>query len=347
MAKSKGLYKRDNSPFWWIAYTGADGKQKRESAKTTLKTEAEYLLSKKRKEAREGITLPSRKKDMPFKEFAETYLEWSKSQRSYTTKKDRVKLLLAEFDKINIGDITLETVEQYMSRRQAEGRKPATINRAVATLKHMLTKAVEWEKVDEDKVKKVRKVKLLKENNTRTRFISKEECRALIAECAPYLKPIVQTALYTGMRKQEILGLTWDRVDFNHGYIELDKTKNGDKRHIPISLPLRTVLEELAGTNLDGHKHVFHDREGNRYQDVKRGFPGACKRAGITDFTFHDLRHTFASHLVMAGIDLTTISKLLGHKDLTMTLRYAHLAPDHLAKAVEVLGNRLEESVPA
>jgi integrase len=345
MARSKGIYKRKDSPYWWIEYTGPDGQRRQESTKTTLKTEADYLLAKRRKEAMEGVILPLKKRDISFKEFAVIYLEWAKNQRSYQTKVDRTRLLLREFAKFNLGDFTVEALERYMSRRSAEGRKPATINRAIATLKHMLTKAVEWNKVDEEKVKKAKKVRLLKENNTRTRFIGKDECQRLIDSCAPYLKPIVQTALYTGMRKQELLGLTWDRSDLTHGYIELDNTKNGEKRHIPISSALRPILEELAAANMDGCRHVFHDKEGRRYQDVKRGFPGACKRAGITDFTFHDLRHTFASHLVMAGVDLTTISKLLGHKSLTMTLRYAHLAPEHLSNAVELLGEKLGEKV--
>ena len=314
MARSKGVYKRKDSPYWWIEYTGTDGKRRQESTKTTLKTEADYLLAKRRKESMEGVIVPLRKKDISLKDFSVIYLEWARNQRSYQTKEDRIRLLLREFEKFNLGDFTVESLESYMSRRLSEGRKPATINRAIATLKHMLTKAVEWEKVDEDKVKKVKKVKLLKENNTRTRFISQDECRKLVDSCAPYLKPIVQTALFTGMRKQEVLGLTWDRIDLTHGYIELDKTKNGEKRHVPISSALRPVLEELAASNLDGCKYVFHDKEGRRYQDVKRGFPGACKRAGIRDFTFHDLRHTFASHLVMSGVDLPSVGKLLGHK---------------------------------
>ncbi len=165
-----------------------------------IKARAEYLLSCRRKEVMEGIILPLKKKDISFKEFAEIYLEWAKTQRSYQTKEDRIRLLLREFEKLNLGDLTVEAIERYMSRRSAEGRKPATINRAVATLKHMLTKAVEWDKVDEEKVKKVRKVRLLKENNTRTQFIGRDECQRLIDSCALYLKPIVQTALYTGMR---------------------------------------------------------------------------------------------------------------------------------------------------
>ncbi len=89
--------------------------------------------------------------------------------------------------------------------------------------------------------------------------------------------------------------------------------------------------------------YVFVDGEGKRYKDVKCSFGSACRRAGIKDFRFHDLRHCFASHLVMAGIDITTVKELLGHKTLTMTLRYAHLAPSHKVKAVNILDNALTE----
>ncbi len=94
--------------------------------------------------------------------------------------------------------------------------------------------------------------------------------------------------------------------------------------------------------------HVFYDRKtGKQYQDVKRSFATACRKAGIRDFKFHDLRHTFASHLVMSGVDITTVSRLLGHRSLTMTLRYAHLAPNHLSKAVNMLSFTAEKKPTA
>lgn len=138
------------------------------------------------------------------------------------------------------------------------------------------------------------------------------------------------------MRKEEILSLEWDKhVDLRHGFILLDVTKNGDRREIPINQTLRETLQGIV-RRIDS-PYVFIDGDGKRFKDVKRSFPSACKKAGIKDFRFHDLRHTFASHLIMAGIDITTVKELLGHKTLTMTLRYAHLAPAHKVKAVEVL----------
>ena len=178
------------------------------------------------------------------------------------------------------------------------GNKPATVNRVLATLSHMVTKAVEWEMVEEEILKKIRRVKMLPEHNRRLRYLSKEECQALINACEPHLKPIVITALNTGMRKGEILNLKWENVDIKHGFILLEITKNGDRREIPINNTLRATLQTI--TRRIDVPYVFHDKTtGKPYKYIKRSFNTACRRAGIRDFRFHDLRHTFASHLVM------------------------------------------------
>jgi integrase len=218
--------------------------------------------------------------------------------------------------------------------------KPATANKHISILKAMFTKAVDWNMVEEETLKRVRKVKLLSENNRRLRYLSKQECQELINSCDAHLKPIVITALNTGMRKSEILNLKWDNVDLKHGFILLDMTKNGERREIPINDTLESTLHGI--TRRIDVPHVFFDpATGNHYQNVKRSFKTALRRAKIHDFRFHNLRHTFASHLVMAGVDITTVKELLGHKTLTMTLRYAHLAPSHKVKAVEILDNTI------
>ncbi|MGA2191953.1 MAG: site-specific integrase [Nitrospirota bacterium] len=210
----------------------------------------------------------------------------------------------------------------------------------------MFTKAAEWEMVGDEAHKHIKQVKLIKANNRRLRYLSAEECTSLVDACALHLKPVVITALHTGRRKSEILSLTWDRLDLRHGFILLDDTKNGERREIPIDGTLRTELELLAMNNVEGRRHIYHDKEGRPYLDVKTGFNAACRRAGIQDFRFHDLRHTFASQLVMAGVDITTVKELLGHKTLTMTLRYAHLAPAHKVKALDILDRTLSAENP-
>ena len=132
--------------------------------------------------------------------------------------------------------------------------------------------------------------------------------------------------------------MRWGQIDLKHGFINLIKTKNTEKRSIKIN-----DHETLLGlVRRIGTPWVFHNPEtGKRYLEVTHSFRTVCKKAGIIDFHFHDLRHTFASHLVMAGVDLTTVSRLMGHKSLTMTLRYAHLAPNHLANAVNLLNTTM------
>lgn len=123
---------------------------------------------------------------------------------------------------------------------------------------------------------------------------------------------------------------------FKAWVILLELTKNGEKRDIPINDDLRVLFQGMT-RRLDTPHIFFDSATGKPFKDIKRSFSTALKKSGINDFRFHDTRHTFASHLVMAGVDITTVSRLLGHKTLTMTLRYAHLAPDHLIKAVNML----------
>lgn len=341
MARSKGIYKRKDSPYWWIEYTGSDGQRRQESTKTTLKQEAQYILSCKLKAAMEGVILSSKKKDRPFTELATEYLEWAKRQRSCRQKGEQIKLLLMEFKGFNLREFTTKAIEQYQSKRLNEGKKPATVNKAIAILKHMFTKAEEWGWIDELTLKGVHRVRNIRENNKRLKYLEPEQETALLDNCKAHLKPVVITALKTGMRKSEILGLTWDRVDLRNGLILLDVTKNGERREIPINSALKIVLERLALENIEGYPHVFHDKQGRPYKDVKHSFGRACSDAGISGFVFHDLRHSFASRLVMSGVDITTVKELLGHKTLTMTLRYAHLAQSHKARAVEMLESKL------
>jgi len=207
----------------------------------------------------------------------------------------------------------------------------------------MFTKAVEWDMVEQDTLKRIRKVKHLREDRRLRYLESREECQKLIQACDAHLRPIVITALNSGLRKGNVLGLKWSNIDLKNGFILVDMTKNGERVEIPINQTLRNTLLEIP-RRLDGG-YIFHDPITDKpYGDVKHSFSAACRRAGIRDFHFHDLRHTFASHLIMAGVDLTTVSRLLGHKDIKMTLRYAHLAPHHTQRAVDILDSTINET---
>jgi len=366
-----GLYRKKGSPFWWYSLR-AGGKRFFGSTKEKKKGMAEVVFARRMAEAQDGdhAGLAPRRKRVQFDELAAAYLVFTARQRDFRNKKQRVAFFLDWFGgAVDIRKISLQEVERLRSSLLGGGRKASTVNRYLSTLKHMVAKAVDWDMADEKVLTAVRRVKLLKENNRRLRFLSRVQGAALAAACAPHLAPVVLTALNSGMRKGEILSLTWPQVDFRRGFIRLNVTKNGEGRNVPINETLRGVLSGLSRRlRVDW---VFCDSKGGRFLDVKKGFAAACRRAvwlscsdscgfeaedaqgpagpcptcgrplsrvrGISDFRFHDLRHTFASWLVMAGVDLMTVKELLRHKALAMTLRYSHLAPGHSSRAVGVL----------
>lgn len=156
-----------------------------------------------------------------------------------------------------------------------------------------------------------------------------DEVQALIANCPEYLKPIVTVAVNTGMRRGEILGLKWDQVDLEDGKILLTETKSSEERTIFMNETVKATLSGLE--RRDGL--IFPVMVGA----MKKDYGEALKKAKMKDFTFHDLRHTFASNLAMQGVELNDIRELLGHKTIARTLRYAHLSPAHKSKAVTIL----------
>jgi integrase len=235
-----------------------------------------------------------------------------------------------------LSKLTTAQIEKYKITR-GESVAPATVNRELALLKHMLTKAVEWGYLKDNPAKSV---KLLKELPGRLRYLEAEEIERFLDSCnddpqVPYLGPIVTMALHTGMRLDEILGLRWDDIDLKHRLITITKTKNNERKTIPIN---DVLYEELS--RLPRHvtsPYLFCHPGGTRILRIDRSFRSALKRAGVDKFRFHDLRHTFASHLAMRGVPLEIIGTLLGHKDPKMTKRYAHLSPTSLKAAVATL----------
>ncbi|HEX8947354.1 MAG TPA: site-specific integrase [Dissulfurispiraceae bacterium] len=337
-----GLYRRGKI-FWFTIMQ--DGKRIQLSAKTDNRKLAEKAYAKTLLDVQNGRWFEKTciEQHCTFNDLAEKYSSWAEGrQRSWKTSKGyMVKQLAKRFMNCDLAYFNTSTVEQFQTERLKKGNKPATANRLLATLSHMFTKALDWNMIDEAALKSIRRVKLLPENNRRLRYLSQEECKRLLDACDKHLRPIVTTALNTGCRKGEILSLRWDNnIDLKHGFILLDKTKNGDRRELPINKTLRAAFQSVP-RRLDV-PYVFYDRANGRpYLDVKKSFTTACRKAGIKDFRFHDLRHTFASHLVMAGVDITTVRELMGHKNFKMTLRYAHLAQSHKVKAVDVLDNTL------
>ncbi|RJR33253.1 MAG: site-specific integrase [Desulfobacteraceae bacterium] len=214
-------------------------------------------------------------------------------------------------------------------------RADASVNREMACLHHIFRKAVEWDMVEKNPFDAGKSL-LLKENNQRIRYLTEEEVTRLMAECKPkkHLHRIVVCALNTGMRKGEILSLRWSQI--RNGFIYLEKTKTNERREIPVNEDLDSLFKEIRKEQGLTSEYVFTYAK-RLISRIDRAFHGALKRAGIEDFKFHDLRHTFASHLIMKGGTLKEAQELLGHKTMTMTLRYAHLSQDHKKRAVSLL----------
>src|SRR5437773_6135650 len=322
------IYKRGNS--WCVGFT-MNGRRVRETVGPNKKV-AEKVLSLRMTQVLENRYFPPNRQlgRMPFNQFAETYLERVVPlMKSIRTERNRVKRWMRDFTNRPLGQITRAEVEAWRREKMSKCR-PATINRDLSRLRHMLNLAVEWELLEESPMKGM---KFLRENNARTRYLSLEECQRLIASCiAPHIRAMVSVALHSGMRLGEILDLHWYDLDFASGFILVRDSKNGESRHVPMDATLSALFRSYTrrlGTDL-----VFSSSSGGRIVDVRTGFRNACKRAGLIDLHFHDLRHTFASQFVMAGGDLYILKEILAHKSITITQRYAHLPPTYKIKAI-------------
>jgi integrase len=186
--------------------------------------------------------------------------------------------------------------------------------------------------------------RMKKEDNGRVRFLRVDEekaLRAAISRNYPEHTPELDVALNTGNRVSEQYRLEWSQIDFEHGILTVATSKTGEGRHIPLNeagFAALRVLEKNRVSNyvflrIPGHGSCW----GEGVRSPRAWFEDAIEKAGLEDFTWHDLRHTFASRLVMQGVDIRTVAELMGHKTIQMTMRYAHLAPEHKLEAVRKL----------
>jgi len=331
-----GIYLREKSWYFDFLYRG---ERYAGSIGPVSRTLAKEELSRRKAAAIEGRLNPIRGRRSPlFKDFSEEFIQHKQSTLRPTSAsriEQSLKPLKERFGLKRLKDISAFEIEKYRRDRKKARKADATINRELQALRHLFNMAIAWGKAQTNPMKGV---KLRREENTRLRFLTEDEEEKLSKACGESLWDIVVVALNTGFRRGELLSLTWLDVDFDRELITVQAAyaKNGERRSIPMNKSTRLVLEKLkakAGVS----EHVFLNSKGEAYRLVSTVFDEAVKRAGIVNFHFHDLRHTFASRLVMAGIDLRTVQVLMGHKTINMTIRYAHLAPEHLKKAIEVL----------
>jgi integrase len=301
-----------------------------------------------------------------------TYFEWLQTRNPKTASKTIkvIKTGFPQFLESQLINITSWEVEKWRAEKRRANMKPATVNSYVNPLKGAMSRAVEWGLIENHDLQKV---KALKVDNSRVRFLDKEEESALsdalrmrdkrikserdngnkfrqqrnyplLPELrnynfADHLEPLVLLAINTGMRKGELLNLNWKNVNMVNNVIKViaDDAKSGKARYIPLNLIARAALDGWQKDTKD-QGSVFEGAANKPITDIKKAWGNLLIEADITDFNFHDLRHHFASKLVMAGVDLNTVRELLGHANLDMTIRYAHLAPEHKAAAVNLIG---------
>lgn len=331
------VYRRESK--WYIAYRNASGRLRRESSNSPTKELAKQLLARRIVEVAEGkVSGTPKPEGITLRQMAAIYLRWSRKNRRASTarrNKSLLEQLLKFFGDPKLRDIRTREVEAYKSRR-ADHAKPATVNREIASLRHLFNLAIKWDYVTENPV--ARKVEFLEENNTITRCLADEEEGRLMASLPQHLKAIAKFALHTGMRRGEILNLTWPDISLENGLIRVRPESSKGKRHreIPIDEVAREVLSELP-RSIDCPYVFWNPDTGDVRKELKTAWLSAVKRAGIKDFRFHDLRHTFASRLVQREASLVAVKDLLGHSDIKTTMRYSHLAPSDLRRAISLL----------
>jgi integrase len=327
--KHRGVYEHPKkSNVWWILYYDQFGRRHREKVGPRQKAISAY--QKRKTDIRLGKFIPQdiRVRQASVEEIINDRIEVSKLLRSRRTEKQRFEWWQNRFKNRAARSIIPGDIEQARLEL-AKQHTVATCNRYLASLKAAYSLAMKNEKVERNPVKEVR---LQKENNKRVRWLTIEEEARLFGSLPIQWHPLVLVALDTGLRRGEPLSLLWEDVNFQQRFITARQTKAGDTRQVPMNDVVVEALRKIP-RRLD-NEYVFPGRiKGFHLTDLPKEWETCVKNAQLEDFRWHDLRHTFASRLVMAGVDLYTVKKLLGHHDLTMTERYAHLAPHYLKKA--------------
>jgi integrase len=277
--------------------------------------------------------------EMLFKKFVdENFLPYSKAnKKSYSSDVCICKPLCAFFGKHSLADINAPKIEEYKQKRISEItthkrlRSPSRVNKELIVLSKILSMACEAEYMASKP-----KVRQFKVSTERIRYLNDNEEASLmdaLNEC-DWLRNIVIFALNTGMRRGEIFGLQWFDVDFARDLVKVRNTKNGKNRMIPMNQTVRELLSFIPKAN----EYVFASpKTGGKLTDLKKKFQLAREKAKLENFRFHDLRHTFATRMANAGVDIFTLAELLGHSDIRITKRYAHGTEENKRLAVEKL----------
>lgn len=341
-----GLYLRDDGKNYWFTIT-ANGRRHQHSTGTDNKRLAEKIYAKALLDVHEGRWFQNEAKRRTFKELTDRYMQEhsavNKAQSSQARDVCAFKQLGRAFDGHRLADISPVAISRYKTLRRTDGAKPATIAKELELLRNALNLAIrEWEWLETNPFTKV---KIERPNNKVERWLTDKEEQKLLSHAPDWLKPIIVFTLNTGLRRGELVGLKWTDIDIFRKTLTLLKTKNKERRTIPLNNTVLDVLKAKGNVRpISGFVFASEDGTGLNGQHVYRALKRSAEEAGIAKLRFHDLRHTFATRLVQAGIDLYVVMELLGHKSLTMTMRYAHHYPESLRHGVDVLDRLSEDS---
>jgi len=337
--KDRGIVERPaGSGIWWVDYY-ADGNRKREKA--GRKGDAIKLYQKRRTEILQGVKLPEnmRAAGVRFKTLAKEILTYSKiHHRDTRNVESRVNKINSEFGERTADKIKPAEIDGWISENT---KTPGTANRYRATFSLIFREALRNGKITSNPARLVRQ---RHENGGRIRFLRDEEedrMRASIKKLFPEHQDELTISIGTGMRLSEQYGLIWGQVDFGRKEVHLAKTKNGDARDVPMNTDVLAAFQR--------RKEQTGAKKGTRVFEIKNPrawFETVRDDANIDGYRWHDNRHTFCSRLIMAGVGLKTVQTLAGHKTISMTARYSHLAPNSLHEAVESLLKKKGQKSP-
>src|SRR5262249_28155708 len=334
---------------WWADFRANHTRYRRRSPENSRAGAQAYEAALRQKLAR-GESLTNAAEGQTFEQFASKWYEDyvvpnNKYSEQQTKKYVLSSSLIPFFGKKQIAQITSHVIERYKAHAVKEGVTSKTIKNRLTVLNKCLMTAHEWG----DMVSPPPKIKWPKCAQPRTDYLSAEECELLLSHADGVIREMILTALRTGMRQGELRGLQWPSVDWHnqslvvrHSRCDYAKAlvspKSNRERHIPLDIDVSEMLHKRKkGTGyvfLDTDKEPFDEKRLNRRMTT------LCKKAGLRRITWHILRHTFASHLAMRGVPLTTVQQLMGHSNITTTMRYAHVAPSTLRAAIDMLNPR-------
>lgn len=264
-------------------------------------------------------------------------------QRSYySTERIIENHVLPRWEKLRLDEIKQQDVAKWLAEKRQSGLAPASVEKIRIMFSRSFELAKQWDMYDNNPVKDVPRVKF---NNARERYLSQEEAKVLMLACEcssnPQLKNIIGLLLLTGARKSELLKAEWRNVNLDRRSWHIPLSKNGRGRHVPLSQPAMDIIGQLP--KFDGCPYLLPNPKTRKpYSDVKRAWQGARKIAQLEDVHIHDLRHSAASFMAGAGIDLYTIGKVLGHESIASTVRYSHLTNEMLMAAAEAGAAKLD-----